>query len=280
MNASARAIHARPGLGAAAHVAQGRELEMLRIRVDQPVLILVERGIKTVRAERGAQARALPGQAIVLAGGHTVDFRNAVPEGAHYAARWLVFDPALLDDAGYRDAAARIDTAARPTPSVCLLTDVRPALTAAVAHAERALAPEAAIPDAIVRLRLLEAMHWLLQAGIVLQSAPLAQDVSARVRALTAGRLERDWSAGRVARELALSEATLRRRLAAEGTSLSALLVEARMATALALLQATAQPVSDIAAAVGYESPSRFAVRFRQRFGFAPTAVRGHERAQ
>ncbi|WP_036172415.1 AraC family transcriptional regulator [Massilia sp. 9096] len=280
MNASARVIHARPGLGATARVAQGRELVILRIRIDQPVLILVERGVKTVRAERGAQARAQPGQAIVLAGGQTVDFRNAVSEGAHYAARWLVFDPALLDDASYRDAAARSDAANRPAAPVCLLADVDPALTAAVAHAEQALAPDAVVPDAIARLRLLEAMHWLLEAGIVLHSASLAQDVSARVRTLTAGRLERDWSAGRVASELALSEATLRRRLAAEGTSLSALLVEARMATALTLLQATEQPVSDIAAAVGYESPSRFAVRFRQRFGFAPTAVRGHDRAQ
>ena len=36
---------------------------------------------------------------------------------------------------------------------------------------------------------------------------------------------------------------------------------------------------AEIAFAVGYESPSRFAIRFRQRFGFAPTAVRGHERS-
>ncbi|MRW90896.1 helix-turn-helix domain-containing protein [Duganella sp. FT80W] len=34
-------------------------------------------------------------------------------------------------------------------------------------------------------------------------------------------------------------------------------------------------PVARIALMVGYASPSRFAVRFRQRFGFTPTAVRG-----
>jgi AraC-like DNA-binding protein len=60
---------------------------------------------------------------------------------------------------------------------------------------------------------------------------------------------------------------------------LTDLLADARMATALTLLQATTQSVSQIALSVGDESPSRFAVRFRHRFGFAPTAVRGHDRA-
>jgi transcriptional regulator GlxA family with amidase domain len=50
------------------------------------------------------------------------------------------------------------------------------------------------------------------------------------------------------------------------------------MSLALTLLQATSLPVTQIAMNTGYESPSRFAVRFRQRFGFAPTAVRGHQR--
>ena len=38
------------------------------------------------------------------------------------------------------------------------------------------------------------------------------------------------------------------------------------MLSALVLLQATTRPVSEIASSVGYESPSRFAVRFRDRF--------------
>jgi len=70
----------------------------------------------------------------------------------------------------------------------------------------------------------------------------------------------------------------LRRRLMAEGARLSELLVDVRMSLALTLLQASSLSVSQIAMNSGYESPSRFAVRFRQRFGFAPTAVRGHQR--
>lgn len=89
-----------------------------------------------------------------------------------------------------------------------------------------------------------------------------------------AGRLDADWTAARVAGALAQSEATLRRRLAVEGTSLTELLGDTRMAMALTLLQTTTQPVAHIAAEVGYESPSRFSARFRQRFGFSPTSVR------
>ena len=46
------------------------------------------------------------------------------------------------------------------------------------------------------------------------------------------------------------------------------------MAHALMLLQVTDQPVATVAALVGYDSPSRFAARFRQRFGHPPAAIR------
>jgi len=274
----ARDIHVRQGVGATAHVLQGSGLEILRARVEQPALILVDRGIKAVRAERGASVRALPGQAIVIGGNQTVDFTNSVPDGTHYEARWLLFDLALLDDPHYLGRSAQATPASQNSAPVRLLSQVQPHLVNAFENARQALAPQAGIPDSVVRQRLLEVMHWLLEAGVVLRSAPVTPSVSVKVRALIAGRLECAWTAARVAGELALSEATLRRRLAAEGASLTQLLTDARMSTALTLLQATARPVSDIARAVGYESPSRFAVRFRQRFGFAPTAVRGHER--
>lgn len=46
------------------------------------------------------------------------------------------------------------------------------------------------------------------------------------------------------------------------------------MMRALTLLQVTSWTVAQIAAAVGYDNASRFTARFRERFGFAPTAVR------
>lgn len=277
--ALARELHVRPGVGVAAHVLQGLGLEILRARVEQPALILVDRGIKAVRAERGASARALPGQALVLEGNQTVDFTNSVPDGTQYEARWLLFDLALLADAYYLERCAQVETSGRDRAPARLMPRVRPGLATAFEAARLALSPAQGIPDAVARQRMLEVMHWLLEDGVVLRSPASGASASVKVRALIAGRLDDAWPAERVASELALSEASLRRRLAAEGTSLTQLLVDARMTTALTLLQATTRPVSDIAFSVGYESPSRFAVRFRQRFGFAPTAVRGHERA-
>ena len=277
--ALARELHARAGIGVAAHVIQGRGLAFLRVRVEQPALIFVDRGIKSVQAEQGAAVRATPGQALVLEGQQTVDFSNEITDGDHYEARWLVFDAALLEDASYRGRAEQIAALhSKPAPARKLAHPGED-LAHAFEVARQSLAPAAGVPDGIARLRALEVMHWLLEHGIVLRSPPVRPSVSVRVRTLIAGRLDRAWTADRVASELAQSEATLRRRLAAEGTSLTELLVDARMATALTLLQATTQPVTDIALAVGYESASRFAVRFRHRFGFAPTAVRGHERA-
>ena len=50
------------------------------------------------------------------------------------------------------------------------------------------------------------------------------------------------------------------------------------MTQALTLLQSTDVSVLDVGLAVGYDSASRFAVRFRQRFGFPPSAIRGQKR--
>jgi AraC-like DNA-binding protein len=272
-NTLVRELHAVPDVGIAAHIRQGRELQILRMHSALPALILVDRGIKSVRNERGAAVCAQPGQAIVLAGGQTLDFTNAVDAGQQYEARWLVFDPALLDDPYYAERAAHAGSA-----PLSLLPQVQAGLAAAFASARQALAPVAAIPAAVARQRMLEVLHWLLEAGIALRRPPLTADIPARIRTLVAQRPDASWTAAQVASALALSQATLRRRLADENTTLTGLLADVRMATALTLLQATTQPVSAIALSVGYESPSRFAIRFRQRFGFAPTAVRGHDR--
>ncbi|TWI60280.1 AraC-like DNA-binding protein [Pseudoduganella lurida] len=271
--ASSRGLHAQPRLGISAHVLQGRELQILRMQAELPALILVDRGTKSVRNERGTAVRAQPGDAIVLAGGQMLDFTNAVDGGGQYEARWLVFDTTLLDDPYYLQRAAHV-----PPSSLWVLPRIRPGIANAFQAARQSLRPASGIPESVARQRMLEVMHWLLEEGIALARPPRTTSLSARIRALVGARPDDSWTAARIAGTLAVSEATLRRRLAAEQTSLTDLLADTRMATALTLLQATTQPVSAIALSVGYESPSRFAIRFRERFGFAPSAVRGHDR--
>jgi len=274
----ARSLHVRPAVGVAAHVLQGGDLKIVRVRVERPALILVDRGIKTVKPARGAAVRATPGGALLLAGGQTVDFHNRITDGERYEARWLMFGAAVLDDPYYLAAAERRWPAGAAMPLARTLAPLPAGLPEAFERARLGLAPDPSRPDTVVRQQVLEVAHWLLEAGCVLRVPPDDARISSRIRAMLSTRLDGDWTSATLASALAMSEATLRRRLAAEGTTLTELIADVRMASALVLLQATPRPVSDIAHAVGYDSPSRFALRFRERFGFAPTAVRGHAR--
>lgn len=128
-------------------------------------------------------------------------------------------------------------------------------------------------PPALQLHALQEVLLWLDAAGLRLPPAQGAT-VEARIRALIGSEIDRDWRAAEVASHLAMSEATLRRRLAEVGTTLTNLLVDQRMMCALGMLQSTELPVGRVAAEVGYASASRFAVRFRARFGLAPHAIR------
>lgn len=83
----------------------------------------------------------------------------------------------------------------------------------------------------------------------------------------------RDWTAPEMAGRLGVSERTLRRNLSAEGTSPRQVLRDVRLNAALALLQAGRANVSEVALDCGYDSPSRFAVLFRERFGVRPSDI-------
>ncbi|HAT2711840.1 TPA: helix-turn-helix transcriptional regulator [Aeromonas hydrophila] len=72
-----------------------------------------------------------------------------------------------------------------------------------------------------------------------------------------------------VAPHFAMSRASMARKLAAEGRSFRQLLTQVRMSHALTLLQQGLAPL-ETALACGYDSPSRFAARFKQEFGLTP----------
>jgi AraC-like DNA-binding protein len=74
----------------------------------------------------------------------------------------------------------------------------------------------------------------------------------------------------RVARTLALSERTLRRQLAAEGTNFRRLLDEVRLELARQLLEETRMPVGEISATLQYSSPDAFTRAFRRWAGETP----------
>jgi len=211
------------------------------------------------------------GEAIALAGGQSVDIRNRIGEDGTYRARWLAWDGSLI--AAHANAHSRQPVIRNALPISCVPTGFAAAFRQAADAVE-----DDRVPIDIARHRAAELLLWI---GLHGRRFEQARDLTlaVKIRRVIGLEVAREWSASAVASAFAISEATLRRKLADEGTSLSAILVDTRMTFALQLLQSTAQPVTQIALAVGYQTPSQFAVRFRERFGFAPTSVRGHRRA-
>lgn len=102
---------------------------------------------------------------------------------------------------------------------------------------------------------------------------PQAPSLSEQIRDRIAAEPARDWQSRDVEAQFALSGATLRRRLAAEATSLRQLLTEARLAHGMQLLYTTDLPLKTVAARAGYRSAASFSKRFAEQYGLAPTDI-------
>lgn len=267
MSDSGKALLARPGVGLTAGIVQRSDLRFSRITIDRPALIVLRHGKKVLQSAKG-QWVIRSGEAIAIAGGQTFDVTNHLSEKGLYEARWLLWDPAIL---------ARFEGTTSPLIGAAMLGKIDAPFTAAFDRALEAIAEVQQIPEAVAQHRLAEVLLWLSTRGVQFGAAE-TPTLSVKLRRLFEADLAEPWTAALAAQQLAMSEATLRRRLAAEGSSFGDLLGDVRMCSAMVLLQSTDQAVNRIALEVGYESASRFAIRFRRRFGFPPTAIRGHAR--
>jgi AraC-like DNA-binding protein len=266
-----RSLITRQEIGTTANVVQHSTLRISQLALDTPALILLQHGKKTLQS--GQRRWSLQGgEAIVLAGGQSFDVFNQLSAQGLFEARWLLWDKAVIEgfEHGFREA--------RLLRQASVLRDVGREFRDSVDRAIEAISNAPQIPVEIARHRMMEVLVWLSLHDIAL-AAPQGVTMAASLRSLFAGSLSAPWTMTSVAARLAMSEATLRRRLSAEGVTYGSVLTDARMSFAMTLLQSTDLAVTRIASSVGYDSPSRFSVRFRARFGFAPTAVRGHRRA-
>ncbi|RRH81202.1 AraC family transcriptional regulator [Variovorax beijingensis] len=259
----------RIGVGSVGVILQQQELEFKRLFIENPLLIYVERGTKRVRWS-GGEYLIRAGEAIALAGGQSLDITNRLAEDGSYRAFWLAWDDTLIVAQAHAHPELAIIRHAQP------LTFGTQEFREALQRAMQAVEDER-IPSSIAPHRLQEILIWIGMHGCRFEhSKPVT--MGAKLRRLIGQDFAREWNAPSIASIFAMSEATLRRKLADEGTNLSKILVDARMSFALQLLQSTMEPVAQIALTVGYQTPSQFAVRFRDRFGFPPTAIRGHRR--
>ena len=259
----------RAHVGTAGAVVQHQALAFKRLFFDRPMLIFIERGEKLLRWPGGEQ-RYETRSAIAIPAGASLDVINCPDGTGLYQARFVVFDAALVQDHASRHRDQPI--VRRP----CAILQNANALQCAIAAAVSAIG-DAALPERIAHHRAAELLLWIGLACGRFEEA-VSPSAMVRVRRLIGSDLGADWRSDAIATQLAMSEPTLRRKLAAEGTSLSEIIADMRLSQGLALLQSTKQSVTEIAAEVGYATPSHFTARFQRRFGFAPSAVRSVSR--
>lgn len=230
---------------------------LLAIELPHPLIGIVLSGRKEVW--RGGLVDVLrPGTLFVLPRGVPLDILNLLGEqsGSYQSLVLEVRGGDLpdLDPPAARDAAG-------------LAVPLDEALVEAVLRAA------AAIADGPARGALLGSRLTELLA--LLHAVPAARPLYERTMAdcvarLVGGDLARGWTAAEVARWLAVSESTLRRRLAAEGTPFATLLRQQRMQAARRLL-AAGEGSQAAALAVGYASRAHFARAYRAAFGDNPS---------
>lgn len=265
----ARRIVDRLGVGLSSHLVQGRCLTHAGVAIDHRCLIAVRQGVKRLMWQ-GASLEAQPGDVVVIPSGCVIDINNDPAGTEAYEAFSVMLDPDMVVVHPEGTQAVRMPVR---------LTAVGRSFLDALDRAREAILHEGGEPLAVARHRVGELVVWLGQFGYHLQD-PRAPSTARTVRAIAQADLAKTWTAGEIAGRLAMSEATMRRRLAAERTSFTQVLTDLRLSRALMLLQGTDEPISSIAFAVGYDSQSSLANRFRARFGHPPSAIRAAARSE
>ncbi len=222
------------------------------------LVLFVHRGEKRARGLSGQEWRVGPGEVAFFAAGERYTIENRVDEAGCYRATGVILPAAVLR--GALDGTPRTGRrVGRVAPDLA-------------GQLEALRGTGDALPPAIFRHRLGELVLWLCHAGI--DCRPSGYDVVARLAALVGSDLERRWLAPEVAEALGMSEASLRRRLAEASTRFSDLVLEIRMMQAVGMLQASEMPITEIAYACGFATPSHFAETFRRRMDVSPSAFR------
>jgi len=242
-----------------------REYHLKAVTCDTPLLIVPVTGKKRLRY--GAEWLECPcGSFLMLHRAQSVDMENIPEADAPYRALAIAFPWRVLDI-----ARAMLEMHSQPAPlaavsvSLGTLDSLNGALQAYLAADP---ADQLAVDHSAVGVLLA-----LAQAGHDGFRSARDPSVAARVRLMIAAAPAQDWQSSRIEEALCVSGATLRRRLQEEGTSLRAVLLEARLHHGLMLLQTTTQSVKTAAAACGYSSVPSFSRAFGLRFGIDPSAI-------
>jgi len=236
---------------------------------DAPALGLVLEGRKTVWRD-GRCEIFRPGQLLLVPARFPLDVTNEpCVESGTYRAMLLEFSPRLVE----RFCNAYPETPERLPGESSLRVAIDPPLAESLGHVLEALLAPEIHGNLLAEHRLMEVLLRLRRQGRLPDLVGMgAGEPDHRVRELIRLNPAEDWTAERLAPLLGMSVATLGRKLRPAG-GLRKILEEERMTRARRLLEGGGVSVSDVAYRCGYQSPARFAVRFRAHHGTAPSSL-------
>jgi len=216
--------------------------------------------------EKESWVTVKPGEMLVVPNARSLDIEYATEEtsGEFVALSVILFEEQL--------EAARLLLAAPPVAEVGAIAAVsvsevlEPLIrwNQAMREGKRPFAVHALV-EVILRL------YTLGHRGLL---RPRDPSLAMKIRQMISDKPARRWTASEVEHHFGLSGPTLRRRLAAESTSLRAIIADARIALALRLLMGSDLPVKTVAARVGYSSVASFSRQFSERYGIEPSGFR------
>jgi AraC-like DNA-binding protein len=249
-----------------------RAVETIRdLTIDEPALIVVLDGVKEVHIA-GDLFEFHPGEPFVLPAGRSFDIVNRPDEtSGRYRAVFITLPRDLVrrvTQAHPRRAKVTAAPAREPhDPGI----DLTAQTVDTIAHAATALS-RSGLDANLAEHRVMEILLLVGHVPAIARS-DAAVTVSERARHHIALAPMEPWRSQDIARLLGCSAATLRRRLAEEGTSLRVILTAERMRRARAMIEDGERNIAAIAAACGYSSRSHFAASFRSAHGASPHSL-------
>lgn len=250
--------------GSCARIVASAQHRIRTLTVRQDALVLVLHGRKQLLTA-DEQLEAGCGHGVLIAGGTTWDVINDPRGDGRYEALALAFDEELVH-AFHKDMP---QGASKALDAACVLS-----MDGELGDAVRRTLPQRPVSDTVMRHRMWEVLLLVHEQGHhFVPGGSLSW--ADRIRRLVAQRPHADWKVDALGQAFHMSESSLRRRLESEGFTVSALVREVRLETALGLLQTTSLPVGEVAQRCGWESHSRFSAAFQERWGFAPSVLRG-----
>lgn len=253
-----------------------RREHLARLQLRQAVIGIILDGSKEMHLA-GQIWQLSAGECFLLPAGIEIDVVNVPAESSGcYRAIVLNLPAALILRAAAAYPAAIDNSSSRATIDQPRLPLTAAAIDSLVHAVQEIVLPPAGIStglaEQLVEHRVMEVMlHF---ADHILIGRNALPSISDRARLHLCSHPARAWTAAGLATELKMSEATLRRRLKAEGHGFKTLLDAARMDLAKRLLPDRQLSIDSIALSCGYAARGKFEQRFRKLQGMTPQRFR------